>query len=73
MNNMEIKNETEKQDANLVRTNARLRKEVTTYQNALEAMEVKLRSAEQTVKLLRRKFTKVSEVMSTLNEENQAV
>jgi len=46
-------------DATLVKENARLRKEIAGYQNALEEMEVRAKKAEASARDLAKKLTKV--------------
>ncbi len=65
---MELTNETNI-DGNLLKQNSRLRKEIATYQSALEEMEVRCRAAEQTVKSLRKKFGKLTGSLNDLLSE----
>jgi predicted nucleic acid-binding Zn-ribbon protein len=48
-------------DANsLLKENQRLRKDIAAYQNALEAMELRARSAEQSARETRRRLAKLT-------------
>lgn len=53
-------------DANsLLKDNQRLRKDVANYQNALESMELRAKSAEATVRDLARRLSKLSKAVTT--------
>jgi len=52
-----------------LKENARLRKEIALYQNELEAMELRARTAEAACKALKKKFKKLSEVMAEVIAE----
>jgi hypothetical protein len=50
-------------ETNLIKENARLRKDLAPYQNALAAMELRAKHAEAALKMTRKRLSKVVEAV----------